>query len=283
MPLWLLFALLTSLFWGVGQVLSKKGFQNISPLWSNIFANIVGIAVWVPIALIGSHFHLTTPPLFMLFLIFLTGVCYMSYFYAISKGNLALTGTIFETYPIFTIILSYLFLHERIAPIQGIGILITVSGGLLVIWPSKNSVKDIRKYAWIFWGLAGAALEGIGDFFSKVTVDTVGAYSQMFFLVVLFQVVSIINYLFDKKGRKLPKFSFHAFLPSIIGNGLVVTGTALLFFAFQYGKASLVTPVTAASPVIVVILAILFLKERITKVQGLGIISVLVGILLVSI
>lgn len=283
MALWLLFALGTALFWGVGQVLSKKGFENISPLWSNIFSSFIGIFVWIPSALIGSHFHIQQPSFLLLIFIFLTGVCYLSYYYAISKGNLALTGTLFETYPIFTILLSVTLLHEHITFLQIHGILITIIGSLLLVWPSKNDVKTIRNYIWVFWGLAGALLEGIGDFLSKVTVNALGAYSQMFYLVILFQIVLLLNYFLDKKGRSLPKFSLKIFLPSILGTTLVVLGTALLFFAFQYGEASLITPITASSPVIVVLLAIFLLKEKVTRLQLFGIAVVIIGVVLVGI
>lgn len=282
MPLWLLFALLTALFWSIGETFAKKGFDFISPLWSNIFAGITGLFIWIPIALIGTGFHLQVPSVGVLFIIFLTGVCYMSYYYAISKGKLALTGTLFEIYPIFTIILSFIFLHERLLSYQAFGIIMTLLGILFIVWPSKKEIGKIHDYTWVLWGLFGAFLEGTGDFFAKITDTSIGGYSQMFFLVLLFQIVLVLNYFLDKKGRKLPKFSIKEFWPSIIGTAGVTTGTACLIFALQYGEASKVTPVTAAAPAVVVILAVLFLKERINKRQVVGILGVILGVLLVS-
>lgn len=281
MPMWLLFALGTAFLWACGQVLSKKGFENISPLWNNIFANLVGLCIWVPFALIATHFSLHIPSVGILVLIFLTGACYMSYFYAISKGNLALTGTIFELYPIFTILLSFFFLHERVLLVQTVGIGLSILGGIVIAWPEHT--KKISELSWVVWGLFGAALEGIGDFFAKITVVKIGPFEQMFFLVVLFQIVSVANFTLDKKGRALPKFTLKNFFPSVVGSGLVVMGTSLLFFALQTGKASLVTPITAISPALFVTLAIIFLKEKITKRQIAGIIAVIVGVILVGI
>lgn len=267
--------------WGVGEVLSKHGLSHISPLWNNIFANVLGLCIYLPVIFLIGHAAITIPSPWILFLVFLSGTFYMSYFYAIEKGTLALTGTVYATYPLFTIVLSQIFLHETISSVQAIAIFLTVLGSVIIVWPQKQ-VK-IRDYAWFYWGLVGAGLQGTGDFLSKVTVTSVGVYNQAFWLIILFQVVSVANYLFDKKGRTLPKFSLKKFIPSVLGAGMVVSGTLFLFFALQYGKATLVAPITAISPTLVVILAFLFLKERIRRWQLVGVGIVLVGIIILSI
>ncbi|HXH27188.1 MAG TPA: EamA family transporter [Candidatus Acidoferrum sp.] len=283
MPLWLLFALGAAILWSFGALFSKKGFTNISPLWNNVLANVIGLVLWLPIALAGTHFHIGDATDGSIVLIFITAFCYMSYFYAISKGKLALTGTVLETYPAVTVLLSFLFLHERIAAAQAAGIGVALIGTVLIALPPKSEFADVTDHhVWVLWGLAGAFLEGIGDFFAKVTVNTLGVYTQMFYLVVVFQFATIVNYMFDKKGRALPAFSWRAFLPSIVGISCIVAGTGSLFFAFQYGPASLVTPVTASSPALIVILAVIFLRERITRRQFMGILCVLSGVLLIS-
>lgn len=283
MPLWLLFALSAAFFWGIGQVLAKKGFDNISPLWSNIFANIIGIFIYLPIVLIGSRFHIGIPSFPLLFLILITGIVYMTFFYAIEHGQLALSGTLLATYPIFTVIESLLFLHETIHSYQAFGIALTILGAIFIMLPTKKVVGVKGSHLWIIWGLIGASMQGTGDFFSKIAVNAVGVYTQAFWLIILFQIASVLNFIFDKKGRKLPQFSFHKFLPSLLGTGFVVCGTLSLFFAFQYGKASLVAPVTGTYPALVVFLAVIFLKEKITKRQIAGILAIILGIILVGI
>lgn len=282
MPSWLVFSLSAALFWGVGQVLAKKGFENISPLWNNIFANIIGLFIYLPVVFIGSKFHIGMPSFPVLILILITGIVYMTFFYAIEHGELALSGTLLATYPVFTIIESLIFLHEQINFFQCIGIIATIAGAIAIMLPIGKLNAQIRDYTWIVWGLIGASMQGTGDFFSKVAVNAVGVYTQAFWLIILFQIASLLNFILDKKGRSLPRFSLHKFFPSIVGTGLVVCGTLSLFFAFQFGKASLVSPVTATYPALVVFLAVLFLKEKITKRQVLGILAVIVGIMFVG-
>lgn len=113
MPIWLLLSLSAAFAWAVSQVLAKKGFTHISPLWNNIFANGFAFLLWVPIVLYLSHFRIALPSFSIWIAIFLTGFTYMLFFYAISKGEVALTASLWALYPIATVVLSYLFLHEN--------------------------------------------------------------------------------------------------------------------------------------------------------------------------
>jgi drug/metabolite transporter (DMT)-like permease len=56
-----------------------------------------------------------------------------------------------------------------------------------------------------------------------------------------------------------------------------------LFYAVRSGNISVVTPLTALSPLVTFILGALVLKERPTRLQNLGIACALVAILLLSV
>jgi transporter family protein len=64
----------------------------------------------------------------------------------------------------------------------------------------------------------------------------------------------------------------------------IFTGLGLLAFyaAMAKGKASIVGPVTALFPLLTVVLAFVLLKERINKVQTLGVFVALISIFILS-
>lgn len=279
---WFYLSLATALFWATGQTLVKKGFENISPLWNNILANLVGLFVLLIPALWLSKFNLNFPPLWLLFLIFLAAASYMTFFYAISKGKLSLTGTLVATYPVATIILSTIFLSERLSGNQILGIALALTGCIALTWPERAPFLKAKDFSWLKWGLFAAVLIGIGDFLIKISVDKIGAYSHIFFSVLVFQLLSLANYIIDKSGRRLPKLSVKKLLPTLLGVTIQVLGSFLFYLAMFYGQASLVTPVSSIYPGFMVILAVLFLKERITSKQTLGIIGIVVGIIMVG-
>ena len=83
---WFILALGAALFWGVRQVFVKRGFHDISPLWTNIFSGAVALVVWVPTVLFLLGFKLTIPSLPVLLPILLVVAFNMFYYYAISRG-----------------------------------------------------------------------------------------------------------------------------------------------------------------------------------------------------
>ena len=82
-----------------------------------------------------------------------------------------------------------------------------------------------------------------------------------------------------EKGEGQRRGIFWAFLTGILG-GL---GNLAFFQALvKGGKASVVAPVTALFPVVTVLLALVFLKERLGRVQWLGLGLAFVAIYLLS-
>ena len=66
-------------------------------------------------------------------------------------------------------------------------------------------------------------------------------------------------------------------------NGILAgLGSLAYFAAMSRGQASIVGPVTSLFPLVTVVLALLLLKERINRLQGIGIILALVAIGLLS-
>lgn len=283
MPVWLIFSLCTALVWSVGQVFAKKGFSNISSLWNNIFANGFTLILWIPAALYLSGLRINLPSFPIWMAIFLAGLSYMLFFYAISKGEVSLTVSLLALYPIPTIILSNIFLHEQISFYQGIGIFLALTGGVIIALPEKKLPKVIYKdRSWILWGSTTAIISGTGDFLAKLTSNSIGTYSQIFFLAIMLQILSIGNFFLDKEGRNLPKVSVKTFLPTLLGTFFTILGTLLFFLAFQYGQVSLIGPASSVFPAFTAIMATIFLKEKISKKQVIGIVNIVVGIILIG-
>src|SRR3989344_3757394 len=105
--MWLFFTLLAALLWGVSQVLIKKGFEETTPLFNNLFGALVILIIAIPFAMLnGAHFWLVPKMLPLTLLIALLLICF---YYVLEKGQVSLTGTVLASYPVFTVVLSLLF------------------------------------------------------------------------------------------------------------------------------------------------------------------------------
>ena len=66
--------------------------------------------------------------------------------------------------------------------------------------------------------------------------------------------------------------------------GLLGIGASMTFYyALESGKASIVVPLTAMYPLVVVILAAVVLGERLSPAQGIGVVLAIVAVVLISI
>src|SRR5437773_1937877 len=108
--MWLLFTLFSAVFWGVGQVVIKKGYQNLSPLFNNVLAAILIPVMVIPLAL--THGIHPEKILAILPLTLVVAIIFLSYYYVIKLGQVSLTGTVISTSPLITVILSLMFLGE---------------------------------------------------------------------------------------------------------------------------------------------------------------------------
>lgn len=149
----------------------------------------------------------------------------------------------------------------------------------------QSTRSQPKNSAWLVWSLATIALWGVWGLVSKLASEGVDAYTnQLLYTVGLLPLVVLVwrspRMRSDLRGT--PSFRwglFWAFLTGILGG----TGNIAFFQAFvSGGKASIVTPVTALFPVVTVLLAVTFLRERIGRTQWAGLALAFVAIYLLS-
>jgi uncharacterized membrane protein len=280
--IWFPLALGAALLWAVGGILVKKGFAGVSPLWNNILNNLLALLIWVPPALALNGFRMPLPPWRILLVILSAAAVYQIFYYSLSKGQVSLTSAIIAGYPLFTILLSHLFLGERLAGWQYVGVALLLAGGVVIAVPARVAPAALRGHSWVLWGALGAASIGTGDFLSKFSVTRIGPYANLFFLAVLNNASSGFNYLLDRDNRAAPRIASRPFLFSVLGIVIHLCGALGYLLAFGFGPASLVSSVSSIYPALLALLAVLFLRESISWRQAGGIGAVMAGLALVG-
>ncbi|MGO4249504.1 DMT family transporter [Paenarthrobacter sp. RAF54_2] len=124
----------------------------------------------------------------------------------------------------------------------------------------------------LFWGVWGA--------FSALPNTLYGYPNEMIYVIwSLTMIVPAAFALRRQKFDRRPKAALYGILVGLSGAG----GQLLLFKALTIGPAYLIFPIISISPAITVLLAILFLRERLSKIAVLGLAAVLVALVLFSI
>ncbi len=282
--IWFPLSIGAAIFWSFSQILLKKGLENIPPLWNNLINNFLSLVIWVPVALIINGFRINPLTPEIAFVISLAAFFYLFFIYALSKGKVSLVGTIVAVYPVWTIILSYFFLNEKINTLQKFCIFLIILSSILISIPEKLNKKEVKqKNSWIFWGFLASILIGAGDFLAKYSINRIGVYSNMIYLSIFSNIMSLFNYIVDKKSRRLPSKDIKPYMYTISGIVLSLIGSFQFQLAFQYGKASLVTPISSTYPAITVILAMKFLKETLVKRQLIAVSITVISLILLGI
>lgn len=124
----------------------------------------------------------------------------------------------------------------------------------------------------LFWGVWGA--------FSALPTTLYNYPVEMVYVIWAF--VMIIPAAFALRGKKIdrrPVATVYGLIIGLTGAG----GQLVLFNALTIGPAYLIFPIISISPVITVVMAMVFLRERIPRLAIVGLVAALLAIVLFSI
>ncbi|MEO8802153.1 MAG: EamA family transporter [Rudaea sp.] len=138
------------------------------------------------------------------------------------------------------------------------------------------------NYGWFFWAIISAGFAALTAIFAKIGIRDIDSdYATLIRTVVIIVVLTAWVWLTGKwrDPRELPSKSLIFLALSALATG---ASWVCYFRALQIGDASLVAPVDKSSLVLVAVFAFVFLGERPTTQQWLGIALVALGVVVLS-
>lgn len=275
-------AIYASFFLALSQGALKKSFRDLEPSVGFFFDAMFGLLLWIPLSLffgIRMDNILNALPYAILSAVLSEAL----YFYALSKGQLSITSILLGSYPVYTILLSYIINNERLQSNQLFFIILTITGTLLTYLPSKLNRTELGKTGALLWPLVAAIGVGLSDAMSKKIINQTMDFSFLFTLALVQIPIALVYLRIERQGatRLLVHVKEHMaiYKQAIAGSALNIIGTGLLWVSFSYTLASIASPITATSGAIVVLLAIIFLDEHINVRSLLGLLLVFLGIM----
>ncbi len=132
--MWFYLSLLTLILWGVWGFFAKVSSNYIGPqavyLWGSAGATAVTL---ISLAFLGFRFEISIQGIIYGLLAGLTGGGGVIFFYyALKYGKASVVVTLTALYPLFTILLSFLFLKEEITFRQAVGMVFALLAMLLM-------------------------------------------------------------------------------------------------------------------------------------------------------
>ena len=279
MVLGIIIAVCSALFMAGMYILLKKSYEELDPSVAFFFNAILAVVIWIPVGFIfgGSIAEL---PRVLPFAIISALLAEVFVFYAVSKGNLSVATTLIATYPVYTVLFSFLINNEILSIFQVGFILVTVLGIVLTCIEKGVKIKSFINPITIIPILAAVAI-GLSDTLSKLIINETSSFSFIIALAIV-QIPVALIYLRITKHKIGNIFSEMKIKKVIYSYGVVaslmnVIGTGLLLISFNFAYASIASPLTAIYTPIVLLYAFMFMKEKLSKVNLVGIIFAMIG------
>jgi drug/metabolite transporter (DMT)-like permease len=257
--LWLIFALITTLFWGVWgafiEITEQAGFPAT-----------LGYVVWsltmIPPALVALKIinwkieHDKKSILLGAAIGFLGAGGQLILFHGLGIGPAYIIFPIIALSPVVTVLLSIIILKERTQLKGWIGIVLAlIAIPLLSYQPPDNAA--VEGYLWLILALGVFFAWGIQGFFMKFANQTMTAESIFFYMAITGLLLSPLAIMMTDFSQDINWGFQGPYLAAMI-QILNAVGALCIVYAYRYGKAIVVSPLTnAIAPVITIVISLL--------------------------
>lgn len=281
----IVFALIAFLGWGVGDIFGTLATRRLGSLSTSAWSMAAGVLISVLfIPLIHSTIQNLTLSILainiLLGLIFLLGmICFNE---GLRVGNPSLVGTIAASFAAVSVVLSVIFLKEKISTNQMFSIALIFLGLILSSLHTASKESKNTCLTGVIFALITTITWGIYYAFIKIPVESIGWFWPQLITLSLFPVVFYFMSVRRKKVQ-IPSLKHNALFLVLINGFLVGGGEFAYNFAISNGYTAVVAPIAGSYPVLFVILASFIFKEKTTLRQNFGILTTLLGIVFLSI
>lgn len=276
---WLLFALATVILWGFWGA-----FTGISP--QRGFPETLVYCVWaltmVPPALIvlrQAKWKLDTDARsigYGLAIGLLGAGGQMLLFYTVTLGPPYLIFPVISLSPIVTIAMSFLFLRERTSTLGSVGIVLALIA-LPMFDLSFSAGGTGQGLGWFALAVLIMLCWGIQAFFMKLANHSMSAESIFFYMMLTGLMLAPVAWIMTDFSKPINTGLDGPWLAAGI-QVLNAIGALTLVFAFRYGKAMVVAPLTnAGAPLVTAIISLIVIGIMPGQLKMVGLVLALIA------
>jgi len=271
--------------WGIYDFLGGVYAKQIGPFKSFFWSQLAGL-IFALLLRFAFTINFNVPILIIILLpiaaiVYSAG--YLFFFKGFEIGNVSIVAATMNLWAVFTMLFAFIFMGQRLSTLQCLGVFMIISGVTLASlnWSDiknqnfqlSSGVKETVLGAFffgVFWNISEVISEKIGWLLTTLFVK---------FGIILFLL--LFSFLIKREldlTKATTKTKCMVVLMGVIEAGAV----AIVNYGLTIGDAILITPIASALSIVTITLAIIFLKDNVTKLQGLGIITAIAGIIVTA-
>lgn len=142
---WIIYAAVALVLWGASGVTQKLATNRISSQLSFLWFAVAMLAISLVLAITAPiHWHLPGMILFLCILGgLLNGLGALTSFSALEAGGKAsVVISLISIYPLLTVAIAVVFLHEKLTALQGVGIVLAICAAILLSLESPAPAEE---------------------------------------------------------------------------------------------------------------------------------------------
>lgn len=279
--------ILAGIFWGsMGIFVRRLGEYGFSPIQIVCIRMVLAALIFSVIQLVkdpkGFRISLRDIPLFLglgLGSILFFTVCY---FTSITMMSLSTAAILLYTSPIWIMLMSLLFFHEKLTAQKIIALVLAFGGCVLVSGISGGGLTLV--------GLLIGLGSGIGyGLYSILGTVALRRYTPYTVTTWTFIIAAIGSILISHPADLMAKISFAPSIPDLLGFSLLTAlVTAVIpFLAYTLGlrsvEASKAGILATVEPMVATLIGIFVFSEPLTLMSGVGVLLILAAVVILNV
>jgi drug/metabolite transporter (DMT)-like permease len=280
-----------AVFWAIAVVLFRVAGEKVHPLGVNLFKNVLALALIVPTILaFGQRFgsDLSAGQTVWLFLSGVIGIAVADTLFldALNRLGAELMAIVDCGYSPFVIVLSTLFLGERMTALQTAGVALILAAVLMItVRPAAIKLPRGALLAGVGIGIAAVFLQAAGIVMFKPLIDRTTILWMALVRIAGGVAGTALAVGFHRRRRQILRSlrsasSYPALAPAALLGAYV--SNIIWLGGMKYIQASIASALNQLNTIFIFVLAAIFLKERITPLKVAAVAVAFAGALLAS-
>jgi drug/metabolite transporter (DMT)-like permease len=287
----ILLGLLTALSWGGADFIARFATHRIGTLRSMLYMQLIGfLLLTISLPALGGWGHLADgsgwrPWAWGFLAGFFNSMAGLGFYRAFEIGKMAVVAPLSASYPALTLLLSWMT-GERLSAVRIAGIVCTLVGVVIVAGgektPDENDAEAVRRrgrgIGWAIFASVGFAM--LFWLLGTRIIARVGAIQTVWMIRLTSTLLIAGVTLAARQPVRLPRGEVRWM---VLGMGVFDTGAFVLSnLGMKMEQVAVISVLGSLYGAVTVGLAAFFLREHVSRWQWIGIVTVFLGIVLIS-